>query len=96
MDIKVGDVVHVRFVVQETYGGQFSGRDSEGDIRSYLMASDIVRVELRPLQVGDRVKRPLFRNSGGEIRAIDGSVAWIKHDDGTYQNAGLGELERAA
>lgn len=101
MDIKVGDVVHVRGVVTDVIG------PDGGDARSLFTVGftelesadawpeEIVHVEPRALQVGDRVKRPVFRNTGGEIRAIDGNIAWIKHDDGIYANANLAELERA-
>jgi hypothetical protein len=100
MDVKVGDVVHVRANVLEI--GKFGCpiveiKDAASDChgRTHISSETIVHIEPRPLQIGDRVKRPVFRNTGGEIRAIDGTIAWIKHDDGCYANATLAELERA-
>ena len=97
MDIKVGDIVHVRMVVTgEAVLGQpevraFS-RTSPWDTR-YIDKEDVVHVEPRPFKVGDVVTFGL--RSDCRILAIDGDQAWLKRPDAGCFTVGLNELEHA-
>lgn len=91
-NIKVGDVVHVRFEVATITkdGKEALIRGSERNSGSYVPIEWIVHVEPRPLKVGDKV---IFERFNGVILAIDNSIAWIKFKDGSYGNKYLNALD---
>lgn len=82
---KVGDVVHVRGVVNQVLS---DGIHLDG---IWFALRDIVHVDPRPLKVGDRVRI----GAGGAralVLAVDGDEAWLKSDVGnraTYRTSGL-------
>ena len=87
MDIKKGDVVHVRGTVQSVYKDAATVEFNHHLVRGpgyYLLMgfTDIVHVEPRPLAVGDEVefiKVPWHENTkGGTLLCIDGGVGWVK------------------
>lgn len=84
--VQVGDVVHVRATVVEIATTdaihpvkvQFSDRYDAPDW-AWIHASEVVKVEERPLQAGDRVRNNDFKDGGdGVILAIDGEWAWVR------------------
>jgi hypothetical protein len=75
-NIQVGDVVHVRGVVEGFHGLRLSVRWSNGDL-SISTKDDIVHIEPRQLKVGDRV-RPPNHSTNWCVLAIDGDMAWCK------------------
>lgn len=84
LDVKVGDVVHVRgTVVEPPLDGALSC-DFEGAGRWFVRSDSIVHVEPRPLQVGDRVTYP-WKDFTGTILAIGAEHAWIKRSDGVFE-----------
>lgn len=47
---------------------------------------EIMHHEPCALQVGDRVARPPYTVSGGEIKAICDGIAWVKIDAGGFRS----------
>ena len=88
MDVKVGDVVHVRGTVlsldpckdgfpEEQYATVKFFEDDSGNLE--IRYTDIVYVEPRPLAVGDEVRVSGYNSGcGAIILAIDGDEAWLK------------------
>jgi len=79
MDVKVGDVVHVRMYVKDA--GRYSKSiDAIVDGQEVTVPiSAIVHVEPRPLAVGDEVRVSGYNSGcGAIILAIDGDEAWLK------------------
>ncbi|MPZ19517.1 MAG: hypothetical protein GEV06_16595 [Luteitalea sp.] len=91
-DIEVGDVVHVKGVAAyQSVGGV--GNHTAGvwliefgyGSRAAAPLSDIVHVEPRPLQVGDRVRWCKTSTPVFDLRAIvDGSIAVVRSEIGAY------------
>lgn len=80
--IKVGDIVHVRarIICGLDEDGQYEVQSaSEGVGTGYVPAADIVHVEPRPLQVGDKVKHKRVEYVAvGEVRAVEGDSVWVR------------------
>jgi hypothetical protein len=97
MEVKVGDVVHVRAKVirlgtpshrvAELLDGSF---DAFGFL--HIDCDDIVHVEQRPLQVGDRVRDPDRSFVKGEVVAIKGDDVCV--DYGGEYGLVVEELDR--
>lgn len=88
-NIKVGDTVHVRGVVDMIGGMSDHGMSaSEGLVRVeidaacvgvWVSSDKIVAVESRPLVVGNKVlQRGYYANDPGVIAAIDEGRAWVR------------------
>lgn len=97
MDVKVGDVVHVRGVVQywTVDGAPMMGFAEQPDIIRVGLSS-IVHVEPRSLKVGDTVRFIRFKNGtpgGQKIVAIAGDDAWLEWPEGSHMTAKLVDLE---
>lgn len=98
MDIKVGDVVHVRATVVRA-------ADEDGEVRVwvnrrlgtaqqlFIAASEIVHVEPRPLQVGDQCR--VFGHLV-KIACLGGDSAWVQYLDESYGTVHLSKVERLA
>lgn len=98
MNIKLGDIVHVRGRVISTspFGHPFIKFCSSNPINSVCVdESEIVHVEPHQLQVGDRVNiRGCKDSNEGEIIAIDDGVAWVRWQSGDHSSWPLDYLER--
>lgn len=99
MDVKVGDVVHVRGVAESAAEGWVSV--NFGDFAHTASGIDIqqtcvVHVEPRPLAVGDKVRE--LDHHIGEVRAIDGDQVWVLWQSGcreTYLAVNLSRVSSA-
>ena len=97
MDIKVGDIVHIRGRVLHLsntpqYVSYIGCAIGEASSPIWIPKSEIIHVEPRPLKVGDNVK---FGGGHGNIRAIEDGVAWVRSKDGHYTTCILTELKYA-
>ena len=88
MDVKVGDVVHVRGVVTHEIGLTQDDPTSlftvgfEDCTSARVWGSEIIHVEPappKPLQVGDRVTHK--GKQVGTLRAINGDYVWVDVDN---------------
>ena len=97
-EIRVGD----RYLIEVEVAGTSSseprfrlGGDDPGQLSSWVSTKILRAGKLieKPLQVGDRVR---LRCGGteGEIKALEGKVAWVKWP-GHYMTEALCDLERA-
>ena len=102
MNVKVGDVVHVRGEVLEVRcdSGEFlvACRDEANNplsvaYRAVVSNDRVVHVEPRPLKVGDRVKDD--RGYKGIIVAQCRGEFWVDYGDDGCFTWGADELERA-
>jgi hypothetical protein len=98
MDIKVGDIVHIRGRVLHLsntpqYVNYIGCAIGEPSSPIWIPKSEIIHVEPCPLKVGDRV----ITDFGyfGTILAINDDVAWIKFEIGVYTTRKLSELRHA-
>jgi hypothetical protein len=83
MDVKVGDVVHVRGKVEQSsvFGYPFVAFDGAGPAICVKVA-DVVHVEPRPLPViciGDKVRKG-GNGSTAQVIGRDGDMLWVKWD----------------
>ena len=93
MDVKVGDVVHVRGVVESVDPSMFHVWVENSRSIFVVSKEDIVHVEPAALKVGDWVYTEL--SNLGEIKAIIGDFAWVLLDSGAFVTKRLAELRKA-
>ena len=92
--LRKGDHVLVRMVVNSVDVDDPNRPIEIGD-DYWPLVEDIISVEPRPLEVGDRV---VYEDgyTTGELRAVEGDFAWVKCDDGGgYSSKPLSNLTRA-
>jgi hypothetical protein len=96
MDIKVGDTVHVKMRVIEAGPTSVNLERLVGQPGTYawVARSEIVHVDPRPLQVGDKVRVTTGTRERGELIAVDGTEAWVKWPSGCRSTWLLSNLAR--
>lgn len=101
MDVKIGDVVHVRRTITQITGTEnrhqkithFNIGTSQTEY--WVPVEDIIYVEpRRPLEIGDTVHVANF-TVPYVIKAIDGDEAWLWSQSGHHYTVNIATLHRA-
>lgn len=90
IDVKVGDIVHVRMKVMDVSHETIYVRDTDGDAFE-ILKFDIVKVEERGLTVGDEV---LYGDDIVKILAIYEDRAWAVFANGVFGIIYINSLRR--
>jgi hypothetical protein len=86
IDVKVGDVVHVRGTVHDVSSDSVDVGFilKKGTYYRWVDLDNVVHLEPPPIKVGDRVRHQVsadwadWRSADWTVLAIDGEMLWIK------------------